>query len=99
MSCYWCRSSIHDHDDCLARPTGATRETDTGGANTMRGTRVGEARALRDSGKALLVEVEGEEFWVPHSAIHADSEIYDAEENGEGELVLERWYAEKEGLG
>lgn len=60
-----------------------------------------QAKALRESssGKALLCELEtGEERWIPKSVIHDDSEVYDAADNAEGELVVQGWFADKEGL-
>lgn len=57
---------------------------------------VGRANVLRSTEKALLVELEGEEKWIPKSCIHDDSEVYD--DGHEGELVLKKWFAEKEGL-
>jgi len=60
---------------------------------------LGDGKAVRDSGKALLVKLAtGEEKWIPKSVIHDDSEVYDAEENAEGEVVVQEWWAEKEGL-
>lgn len=55
------------------------------------------AKCVRETEKALLVELEtGEERWVPKSVVHDDSEVY--EEGGEGTLVVQEWWAEKEGL-
>lgn len=63
-------------------------------------TSLGNGEAKQDSGKALLVSLEtGEEKWIPKSVIHDDSEVYDADENSEGEVVIQTWWAEKEGLG
>lgn len=60
---------------------------------------LGEGKCTRDSGKALLVKLAtGEEKWIPKSVIHDDSEVYDAGENAEGEVVVQEWWAEKEGL-
>ena len=60
---------------------------------------LGDGKAVRDSGKALLVKLAtGEEKWIPKSVIHDDSEVYDAGENAEGEVVVQEWWAEKEGL-
>jgi len=56
------------------------------------------SKVIRDTGKALLVEIEGEEHWIPHSQIHDDSEVFDAEDNSEGMLVVQFWFADKEGL-
>jgi hypothetical protein len=61
---------------------------------------LGTGRVLRDSGKALLVELEdvGEERWIPQSVIHDDSEAFDAEDNSEGEVVVKQWWAAANGL-
>lgn len=60
---------------------------------------LGDGKAVRDSGKALLVKLAtGEEKWIPKSVIHDDSEVYDAEENAEGEVVVKEWWAEENGL-
>lgn len=51
-----------------------------------------------DSGKALWVEVSEvaeKPVWIPHSQIHADSEVYKA--GHYGKLVISDWLAEKEG--
>jgi len=54
-----------------------------------------DALAIRETAKALLVEVEGEERWVPKSCIHDDSEVW--KEGDEGTLALMGWFAEKDG--
>lgn len=51
----------------------------------------------RETEKALLVEIEGEEHWVPKSQIHEDSEVF--ERGGEGLLVVSKWWAKRQGLG
>lgn len=50
----------------------------------------------KETDKAILVEIEGEEFWVPKSVIHEDSEV--KEEGTEGILIVKRWWAENNGL-
>ena len=56
-----------------------------------------EIRGATD--KALLVEYEGEEFWIPKSQIDDDSEIYSSRQLGKtGTLVLPYWLAEEKGL-
>jgi hypothetical protein len=56
-----------------------------------------EARALRDSGKALLCKIEEDvEVWIPKSQIDDDSEVY--EEGHEGTLVIPLWLAEAKDL-
>lgn len=63
------------------------------------GIRLGKAYLKVETDKALLVKLvdEGVPRWVPKSAIHDDSEVYSMK-SGDGELVVEEWYAEKEGL-
>jgi len=55
-----------------------------------------DASALRESAKALLVEIEGEESWIPKSQIDDDSEVF--AQGDSGMLVVNEWWAEKEGL-
>ena len=50
----------------------------------------------KETERALLVEVEGEEFWLPKSMIDDDSEVY--KDGPEGTLVIPLWLAEKHGL-
>lgn len=46
--------------------------------------------------KAILVEIEGEEHWIPQSQIDDDSEVFSA--GDEGTLVITEWIAEQKGL-
>lgn len=61
---------------------------------------IGEARVVHETPKAILVELEDEPgdgpFWIPKSAIHDDSEVWN-EKNGAGDLVVKAWFARKEG--
>jgi CMP-2-keto-3-deoxyoctulosonic acid synthetase len=52
---------------------------------------------LRETDKAILVNIEGEETWIPKSVILDQSEVY-SEKNGNGTLIVKYWWAEKEGL-
>lgn len=63
------------------------------------GIRLGKAYPKKETAKALLVKLadEDEERWIPKSCIHDDSEVYSMK-SGDGELVVEEWYAEKEGI-
>lgn len=65
------------------------------------GANLGTGTALKETGKALLIELDehGEEKWIPKSVIHADSEVFslNADENV-GEVVVMYWWAEKEQL-
>lgn len=63
----------------------------------MKGIEIGEAEAIRETEKALLVLREtGDEVWIPKSVIHDDSEVY--QEGDDGKLVVAEWFAEQEGL-
>lgn len=63
-------------------------------------TSLGQGSIVRETDKAMLVELDsGDEVWVPLSVIHDDSELYQGCEEDEGELVVEEWFADKEGLG
>lgn len=57
-----------------------------------------DAEVMRETDKALLINIEGEEKWVPKSVIDDDSEVFDGRENRKGALVLKLWWAEQEGL-
>lgn len=62
-------------------------------------TSLGNGKVKRATDKALLIELEsGEEQWVPCSVLHDDSEVYDAGDNSEGDVVVQTWWAEKAGL-
>ena len=51
---------------------------------------------LRDTGLAILVEIEGEQYWLPKSQIDDDSEVY--EHGTSGTLIISAWLAQQKGL-
>jgi hypothetical protein len=53
-----------------------------------------QAKAKRASAAALLVDIDGKDYWIPQSQIHEDSEVWKA--GDEGELVIPEWLAIKE---
>jgi hypothetical protein len=58
----------------------------------------GDVVVVRRTYKAVLVNHENEEAWIPYSQIHDDSEIYEVSCEGEkGALVIPEWLAEKNG--
>jgi hypothetical protein len=57
-----------------------------------------DVEALRETDKALLCNINGEEHWIPKSQIHDNSEVFDEGENSRGKLVLTAWIAEVKGL-
>jgi hypothetical protein len=62
---------------------------------------VGKVKILRKTDRAILVQFEGvggRELWIPQSAVHADSEVW-KNVGDTGELIVEQWLAEREGLG
>lgn len=54
------------------------------------------ARCTAETRKAILVQIDDEEYWIPKSQVEDDSEVYQS--GDEGELVVTSWFAEKEGL-
>ena len=54
------------------------------------------AVAIKETAKALLCRINGTEHWVPKSQIDDDSEVY--EEGGEGKLVVNMWWCERNGI-
>ena len=45
---------------------------------------------------ALLCNIDDIKHWIPKSVVHEDSEV--SSEGDTGTIVLQRWFAEKEGL-
>ncbi len=59
------------------------------------GVRIEDVKSLKTTDKALLVEIDGDEVWIPKAAIHDDSEVYGM--THEGTLVVEPWFAKVKG--
>lgn len=57
---------------------------------------IADVRCVRESEKALLCEIYGEEIWVPKSQILEESDV--ASEGDVGFLHITEWFADKEGL-
>lgn len=53
-------------------------------------------RTIKQTDNALLVEVAGNEVWIPQSQIDDDSEVYG--EGHSGELIVSEWIATQKGL-
>lgn len=48
---------------------------------------------------ALLVVIEGEEYWIPQGQIKEDSEVFTARPEGnEGTLIISEWIAKQKGF-
>lgn len=59
-------------------------------------TTIADVIAIRETEKAVLCEIYGEEIWIPKSAIMSDSEVKG--DGDEGFLVIKSWLAKKEGF-
>lgn len=59
-----------------------------------------DVEVRRETSLALLVYFVDldEEVWIPKSVIHDDSEVFDSDDNSEGEIVLKDWFCDKEWL-
>lgn len=55
-----------------------------------------DVACLRATEKAILVNVDGEELWIPLSQVDDDSEVYS--EGDEGTLIITAWIARQKGL-
>jgi len=63
------------------------------------GHEVGHAVVLAETAAAIKVKVGEYEYWVPKSVVHDDSCVWSAKDGeNEGKLVVQTWWAEKEGL-
>ena len=61
-------------------------------------TRICGVTCIAASAKAILVkggDLDGE-MWIPKSVVHDNSEVYDVKH--EGDLVVQSWWARKNGL-
>jgi hypothetical protein len=55
----------------------------------------------KPEGSAVLVEIDGEEHWIPDSQIDEDSEIYhgcDLERGDVAIIIMTEWIAQEKGL-
>lgn len=67
--------------------------------------RMGVVELVMVRERAILVTTaKGRDVWIPHAAVHDDSEVYGIGTEGHrqtvgerGQLVLKRWYAEQKG--
>lgn len=60
--------------------------------------RIEDFEVKYESEGALLVEIEGDEYWIPKSQIHDDSEVWSMDTAADGDLVITKWIATKKGL-
>lgn len=57
-----------------------------------------DVRVIKETDKALLCNIEGEEIWIPKSQIMDESEVFDEDDNSNGTLVITEWIANEKGL-
>jgi hypothetical protein len=50
----------------------------------------------KETEAALLVVIDGDDYWIPKSQLHEESEVKG--EGDEGQLAITRWIAEQKGL-
>lgn len=58
--------------------------------------RINGASCLKATDKAILVEIDGQQYWIPQSQVTDDSEVW--REGDEGTLVITDWIATQKGL-
>lgn len=57
-----------------------------------------DAVCTKETDRALLVVIDGEEYWIPKTHVHADSEVFDDSSNAEGKLIISQWIAKQKNL-
>lgn len=57
---------------------------------------IDDVECVKETEKALLLVIDGDEVWCPKSVIGDDSDIQG--DGDTGRLVVQEWWAEKEGL-
>ncbi len=55
-----------------------------------------DVSVIKETEKAILCLIEGEEYWVAKSLIHEDSQV--TEMGDDGILIVPRWWAKKNSL-
>lgn len=55
-----------------------------------------DVECIAQSDLAILVIIEGDEYWIPQSQVDDDSEVW--KKGDEGTLVITQYIAEKKGL-
>ena len=57
---------------------------------------IDNAYCKAESEAAVLVTIEGEDFWIPKSQLHDDSEVY--RKGDSGTLIITKWIAKQKGI-
>lgn len=56
-----------------------------------------DVACTNETERAILCMIDGTKHWIPKSVVHDDSEVY--AKGHDGKLVIQEWFASKEGLG
>jgi hypothetical protein len=54
------------------------------------------AECIKETDLAILVVIDGEEYWIPRSQMSDESDVYG--EGQSGTLIITEWIAEQKGL-
>lgn len=57
-----------------------------------------DVSVMKETDAALLVVIDDLEHWIPKSQISDDSEVFDANENSSGALIVSEWIVKQKGL-
>jgi hypothetical protein len=55
-----------------------------------------DGKCIAVSEKAILVDIDGTEVWIPQSQVHEDSEVF--AKGDDGKLVITKWIARQKGV-
>lgn len=58
--------------------------------------RIANVHCKAVTAKAILVEIDGDDHWIPQSVVHDDSDVYQIDDYGD--LVVHYWFAQKNNL-
>jgi len=58
--------------------------------------KIKNVRCYAETGKAILVKINGEKHWMPLSQIHEDSEVFSIGDTGS--LIVSTWILEQKGI-
>ncbi len=56
---------------------------------------IDDVKCVHETVKAILVEIDGDQVWIPQSQVDEDSEVWSS--GDEGTLIVSDWFADKEG--
>jgi hypothetical protein len=60
--------------------------------------RIDDVECVAETDKALRVIIDDHKEWIPKSQVDDDSEVFDADKNSRGTLVISQWIATQKRL-